>query len=74
MLKEAGRSVVDIRKRLNEENISISLQALFNLIKKYNEMSKLLYLPQRTRLRKLTGEMMAMLDQGLSEDDELTVR
>ena len=70
LLKEAGHLVVDIRKHLSEENISISLQALFNLVKKY----KLLDLPRRTRPKKLTGEMMAMLNQGLSEDDELTAR
>ena len=74
LLKEAGHSVVDIRKCLSEENISISLQALYNLVKKYNETGKLLDLPRRTRPRKLTGEMMAMLNQGLSEDDELTAR
>ena len=64
LLKEAGYSVVDIRKRLSEENISISLQALYNLVKKYNETGKLLDLPRRTRPRKLTGEIMAMLNQG----------
>ena len=74
MLKEAGYSVADIRKRLSEENISINLQALFNLIKKCNGMGKLLDLPRRTRPRKLTGEMMAVLSQGVSEDDELTER
>ena len=74
LLKKAGHSVVDLRNCLSEENIAISLQALVNLVKKYNETGKLLYLPRRTRLRKLTGEMIAMLDQGLSEDDELTVR
>ena len=74
MLKEAGHSVVDIRKRLSEENISISLQALFNLVKKYNEMGKLLDRPRRTRPRKMTGEMMAMFNQGLSEDDKLIAR
>ena len=74
LLKEASHSDVDKRKHLSEENISINLQALFNLVKKYNEMGKLLDLPRRTRPRKLTGEMMAILNQGLSEDDKLTAR
>lgn len=74
MLKEAGYSVAEIRKRLNEENISISLQALFSLLKKYNEAGTLLDLPRRTRPRKLTEEMMAMFNQALSENDEMTAR
>ena len=74
LLKEASHSDFDNRKRLSEENISISLQALFNLVKKYNETGKLLDLPRRTRPRKLTGEIMTILNQGLSEDDKLTAR
>ena len=74
LLKEAGYSIAEIRKRLNEENVSISLQALFNLVKKYKERSTLLDLPRRTRPRKLTGEMMAMFNEALSEDDEVTAR
>ena len=74
LLKEAGYSIAEIRKCLNEENVSISLQALFNLVKKYKETSILLDLPRRTRPRKLTGEMMATLNEMLSEDDEVTAR
>jgi len=31
-------------------------------------------MPQRTRPRKLTREMMAMLNEALSENDKLTAR
>ena len=42
-----------------------------NLVKKYNETSILLDPPRKTRPRKLTGEMMAMLNEALPEDDEV---
>ena len=74
VLRQSGYSVREIKKRLNEENISISLQALFNLVKKYSETGKLIDITRRTRPRKLTGQMMAMLNGALSEDDELTAR
>ena len=53
LLKETGYFIAEIRKRLNEENVSVSVQALFNLVKNYKERSTLLDLPRRTRLRKL---------------------
>ena len=74
ILKLSGYSVSEIRKHLSEENISISLQSLFSLVKKYNETGRLIDMPRRTRPRKLTREMMAMLNQLLSENDELTAR
>ena len=74
VLKQSGYSIAEIKQRLSEENISISLQSLFSLIKKYNETGKLIDMPRRTRPRKLTREMMAMLNQLLSENDELTSR
>ena len=74
VLKQSGYSIAEIKQRLSEENISISLQSLFSLVKKYNETGKLIDMPRRTRPRKLTREMMAMLNQLLSENDELTSR
>lgn len=71
-LRHAGFSVIDIRKRLEEENISISLQALFNLIKKHRDVGRLLDLPRRARPRKLNDEMMAFMNHAMSENDELT--
>ena len=74
VLKQSGYSIAEIKQRLSEENISISLQSLFSLVKKYNETGKLIDMPRRARPRKLTTEMMAMLNQLLSENDELTSR
>ena len=73
-LKQAGYSIAEIQKRLKEENISISSQALFNLVRKYNETGRLIDMPRRTRPRKLDDEMRAVLNQALTENDELTTR
>lgn len=56
-----------------QENIHISLVALYNLLKKYEEMGKLIDLPRRTRPRKLNDVMRAFLNQALSENDELII-
>ena len=45
VLKQSGYSIAEIKKRLSEENISISLQSLFSLVKKYNETGKLIDMP-----------------------------
>ena len=42
LLRRSGYSIAQIRERLKEENIKISSQALFNLMKKYNETGKLM--------------------------------
>lgn len=74
VLRQAGHAIVEIQKRLKEENISISSQALYNLIRKYNETGKLIDLPRRTHPRKLSDEMIAFLDEALTANDELTAR
>ena len=73
-LKQAEYSIAEIQKRLKEENISISSQALFNLVRKYKETGMLIDKPRRTRPRKLDDEMLAVLNQALTENDELTAR
>lgn len=74
VLKQAGFSFTEIKKRLGEENIPISLQALHNLVKKYQAKNTLMDLPRHTMPRKLNPEMMAVLHQALLKDDELTAR
>lgn len=73
-LSSSGYSVAEIRKRLHEENIPISKAALYNLIRKHRQTGKLLDLPRRARTKKLTQEMVEILNQTLSENDELTAR
>ena len=74
VLKQAGYSFVEIKKRLGEKDIAISLQALHNLVKKYQAKNTLMDLPRHTMPRKLNSEMMAALHQALLKDDELTAR
>ena len=73
-LSRSGYSVSQIKKRLEQENIRISLVALYNLLKKYNQLGRLIDLPRRTRPTKLNNVMRLFLNQKLSENDELTTR
>ena len=63
-----------MKKRLEQENIRISLVALYNLLKKYNQLGRLINLPRRTRPTKLNNVMRLFLNQKLSENDKLTTR
>ena len=73
-LSRSGYSVSQIKKRLEQENIHISVVALYNLLKKYNQLGRLIDLPRRTRPTKLNDVMQLFLNQKLSENDELTAR
>ena len=73
-LSHSGYSVSQIKKWLEQENIQISLVALYNLLKKYNQLGRLINLPRRTRPTKLNNVMQLFLNQKLSENDELTAR
>ena len=70
----SGYSVSQIKKRLIQENIHISLVALYKLLKKYEETGKLIDFPRRTCPKKLNDVMRAFLNQALSGNDELTAR
>ena len=74
LLYQSGYSISKIRKRLSEENVSISSQALFNLVRKHRETGKLIDLPRRARPRKLSQEMVAVLEEAWCDNDELTAR
>ena len=67
-------SIREIRRRLREENVFISLQALWSLVRKHRETGKVSDLPRRSRPRKLSQEMMDALELAWSENDELTAR
>ena len=64
-----GYSVIQIRQRLNEENIVISRQALHKLIRKYR-MGTLYQI--RPRRGKITEEMKSLIDETLRNNDEVT--
>ena len=46
-----GHSVSSIRERLAEENVSISLKGLYNLLKKYREKQIIVDLPHQRKCR-----------------------
>ena len=73
-LRSSGYSVAEIRKRLSEENVLVSSQALFNLIRKHRQTGRLLDLTRRSRPRKLTQAMVNKLNEALSDNNELTAR
>ena len=60
--------------RLNQEQISITHQALYNLLKNHCESGCLVDLPKRSRIRKVSDEMVAIIDEALSNNDKLTAR
>ena len=71
-LFEKGVSVRDIHKRLEEENFVVTKQTLYRLIQKFKRDGVIVDLPRRKRLRKITSEMLEMIDNALKQNDELT--
>ena len=67
-----GHSVSSIRERLAEENVSISLKGLYNLLKKYREKQMIVDLPHQRRRRIFTDEMRISVEQEMAKNDELT--
>ena len=67
-------SVSAIKKRLEEESIYVSVQALYNLLRKYRRYSTYVDLPRRKMDRKITPEMLIEIDTELHCNDELTAR
>ena len=72
--EEHGYSMSEIVKRLKEEGIVVSRQALYKLLHKFHTKSCLGDLPKHTRKRKLTQEMTDAMDEALQQNDELTAR
>ena len=71
-LFEKGVSVRDIHKRLEEENFVVTKQTLYQLIQKFKRDGVIVDLPRRKRPRKITSEMLEMIDNALKQNDELS--
>lgn len=67
-------SVSAIKKRLEEESICVSIQAMYDLLRKYSRFKTYLDLPRRKMERKITPEMLIEMDTELHHNDELTAR
>ena len=74
LLKEQGFSVSRITARLQQEGIFVSCQALCSLFKKHSDTGRLVDLPKQTRTKKINEEMIAVTDDALLNNDELTAR
>jgi len=72
MLHSKGDSVADIRRRLQQENISINRQALYNLINKFHMETLLADGQPRGWKRKITKEMEFVIKDALRNNDEIT--
>ena len=73
-LASKGYSFSSIRRRLIEENISISVQALYNLMAKFREKGTIVDLPRRSKHRKITESMKTLIEEEMNKNDELTAR
>lgn len=73
VLKEAGYSVRDILKCL-EEDVSISRSAVFKLLSKYKKYGCVADLRKSMPAKKLSKEQYIFIDNAMVENDELTSR
>ena len=74
LLKNSGYTMKEIRERLLEEDISISLVSLFRLLKKYNEHGTIRDLPRPPPITRLNREQVQYVDCCMAGNDELTAR
>ena len=73
-LHSKGLSVLEIRKRLQDENISISRQSVHNLIAKFRDHQIVADLPRRRKQPKITTPMKSLIEDALTRNDEITSR
>ena len=71
-LHSSGCTVPEIRQRLRELCIFVSLQAIYNLLRKVREKKMLIDIPRRSRRRKITAEMRAAIEEMYNGNDKLT--
>lgn len=75
VLRRAGYSISDIRRRIEEdEGRVIGLRSIYRLCKKFKEKHTILDLPKQKRSKRLTSDMLEMIDQLLNGNDELNAR
>ena len=69
-----GISVLEICKRLQDENVSISRQSIHNLIAKFRDHQIVADLPRRRKQPKITTPMKSLIEEALTRNDEITSR
>ena len=71
-LFKRGYSVPFISRRLTEENVDVSVRAIYHLVEKYRTKGIVKDLPRRKRPRILSQQMRQFIDEELQKNDELT--
>ena len=75
VLRQKGYSVREIRARLMEEGIPVSLVSIYKLLKKYEYTGSVVDRKSKPSTPKiLQSEHLHILDEALAENDELTAR
>ena len=71
-LYSRGYSVPCISRRLAEENVDVSVRAIYYLVDKWRTKGVIRDLPRRKRSCILSEEMRQFIDEELQKNDELT--
>ena len=69
-----GYCFKEVKRKLEEEDVCITSCSLQRLVKKFQTHHIIKDLPRRKRPKKLSEEMIALLDDMLKDDDEMTAR
>ena len=73
-LKKLGYTYRAIQRRLKEEGTAVSIKTLYLLMVKYNNTKTITDRPRAKRRKLLNDEHYRVIDNALSENDELTTR
>ena len=65
-------SVMDVKKRLEEENVVVTRQSLYKLLCKHRTYHINADSPRNAVPKKITPEMYLTIESELTKDDELT--
>ena len=71
-LRRHGYSVPAIKQRLLEEHISVSIAAIYALLRKNELHNSIIDRPKRCVAKKVDKEKLRFIDDALASDDELT--
>ena len=74
ILRRLGYSLTDIKYKLQEEDVYVTVRSLQRLCKKFRDKHTIQDLPRTNKTRKLSQEMRTLLDEMLKENDEMTAR
>lgn len=67
-----GYSVMDVKKRFEEENVFVTRQSLYKLLCKHRAYHTYADLPRNAIPKKITPEMYLTIETELTRNDEVT--